>query len=345
MGNFLTKTSMRPMGIKKETTFNVNAIPDFTDVGDPKCNLIYVNDGNAPNPTVNNIDFAIDKSLNSIGEPSPEDAKNGRSNWSMSFGGSIKTNHFGFLEQLFRQNATYDVDKMVYNLQPWCATSSYTMWIPAGCEAEENGFFLTGVRPKLLAKNVQEGTYTCEIVAATNHQTPIVTEMPVRANGDYYEDQILANNFNMNTGKFTLSTVAQMTETLVETITYEYTDNAGFYDADGVEEFYEVLSRVTETTYSSAYAKQVTANNQTYTYWRESTNNTNKTGLGYSMLAGVGNTQTCSFQGILSDKDMDPTADIWSFSGTFTTTSSITDTSQDNTLEIVDDLGDISAIF
>jgi hypothetical protein len=344
MGNSVSKTMQRWMGIKEETVFNVNEIPDFLDVGEPKCNIIFANDSNVPKPTVNNLDFSIDKTLNGVAEPSPEDVKNGRSNWNFTFGGSVKTNHFGFVEQMFRQEGTYVVDKMIYKFQPICATKSYTMWVPAGCASEEVGYFLTGVRPLTLTKNILEGTYTCEVVVATNHQDPTVNEMPVLANGDYYEDQILANNFSMNTGKFTLVTVPQKTQALEETITYEYADDVGFY-LDGVEIDYQVINRTIETSYTSTYGKAATANNQTYTYWRESLTNTNKTDLGYEMLAGVGNTQTASFQAILSEKDLDTTGDLWNFTGKFTTTKSLGDATKDHTLEIVDDLGDISLIF
>lgn len=345
MSNFINKLSMRWLGVKEEATFNVNPIPDFTDVGDPKCNIIYTNDGSPAKPTVNNLDFEIMKTLNGEAEPSPEDTKNGRSNWTLAWGGDVKTEHFGFVEQMFRQDANYDVDKMVYKFAPICATNSYTIWVPAGCSAEEVGFFMTGCRPLTLTKNVLEGTYTVEMTCAVNNQDPTATEMPVYANGDYYEADTLANNYPQNTGKFLLSSVEQMTQALEETITYTYEDNTGFFDSNGIEISYLVSARTIETTYTSTYAKTSLANNKTYDYWRTSLLNTNLTGLGYLMFAGALNTQTASFQGILSEKDLDTSGDSWQFSGKFTVTKSLEDATKDYQLEIVDSLGDITTIF
>lgn len=342
-GNFINKLAMKWMGVKQETTFNVAAITDFSGI--EQCNIIYTNDGNPAKPTVNNTDFEIVKTLNGSAEPSPEDVKNGRSNWSLLFGGDVKTEHFGFVEQMFRQDATYDVDKMVYKFQPICATNSYTIWVPAGCTAEENGFFMTGCRPVTLTKNVLEGTYTCEIVAAVNHQNPTALEMPSYEDSNYYKATTLANNFPQNTGKLTLSTVEQMTQALEETITYEYSDDVGFYNSEGVETTFQVMNRTIETSFTSTYAKSVLANNQSYTYWRSSLLNTNLTDLGYIMIAGAANTQTAAFQAILSEKDLDTTGDSWQFAGKFTITKSLEDATKDYALDIVDSLNDITLIF
>ena len=338
------------LGIKKETSFGVNPIPDFTDVGDPTCNPLIVNQDGSFDVTINDLDNAESKSLNGQFSIQAGDIVSGRFNYTLTMTGNILKNGMGFVIAPFFQSRSFSTN-MIYKFETTsftCPQESYTIYIPIGCAVNAvgaNGAILTGCKPISLSLNGTDMTWTATFETATYDNQPSgVTALPVYDNNDYNLGGLTNDKFAMmrkKAAKLTLSSTELETTAVNLDITYTLADNDGFYDSTGVQTGFRVLGIKPMVSYSTIYDTADTATNKSAAWLASHKDKTTISDLGVNYVDNVDNSIVAEFDGVkMNTKPNNPGADLMTFDTEF---HPIGDPATTLLLTVDDEYGDITS--
>ncbi len=314
------------LGIKKESTFGTNPIPDFTD-GTPTCNPLIVSQDGSFDVTINDLDNAESKSLNGQFSIQEGDIVSGRFNYTLTMTGNILKNGMGFVLAPFFQNRTFSTN-MIYKYETTsftCPTESYTIYIPIGCAVNAvggNGAILTGCKPISLDLNGDDMTWTATFEAATYDNTPSgATELPVYDNGDYNLGGLTLDKFAMMSksgAKLTLSSTELETTSVNLNVEYTLADNKGYYNSEGVQTGFRVLGIKPMTAYSVIYDTTDTATNKSLSWLSSHKDKTTISDLGVNYVDNVNNSIKATFDAVkMNSKPNNPGADLMTFDTEF----------------------------
>ena len=338
------------VGIMQEATYKVNPIPDFTDVGEPKCNPILTNEDNAPNWTVNKPDDAQSKTLNARGMYSVTDNSSGRRDYTLTMGGFIKNSGFGYVLQCFNQVASFNATDMIYKVEEEgdvCMRNSYHIYVPRDCSPSRTAVILGGWTPMTLTIDLKAQTWVAEFNCATRNEEPTSVQIP--AAGDYRDiDTLDKTNYDINFGVLTIGGVNQ-TQTSALTITYtmNHVDNVGMFSQDGTRNNFLIVSKMVDIDFTLAYNDNKTDTaNQSKTFWINASNKTTVSQFGVSAVSDANSSLTVDCYGAMTGEVLDtPGSDLWSFTGKIVVEQDKEDAAKDYTITHKDALGDITANF
>ena len=335
------------LAVLQETTYKTNPVTDFS-VASTFANPIFSNEDNSPSATVNKLDEKVEKTLNSRHLASLTDNKSGRTDYTLTFGGNIKNDAFGYILQMFNQVAAVDGGDMVYKLEEAgdvSRTNSYHIYVPRSCSATEKAFICGGCVPSTLTIDHKTQIYTVEMNCATKNEEPTAIQIPGEAN---YRDvaTIDQSNYPENFGQLIIDGDIQETSSLTQTITYTMADNLGLYGTDGKKTGFVITNLACEISFTLPYSDTVETNNKSKTYWLGYDGEAQTDSFGINNVSDANSSFILECFGALTGVVRDtPGTDLWSFSGKILVQQNKEDSTTDYSITHKDQLGDITANF
>lgn len=312
-------------GIKKEASFNVNAIPDFTDVAEPKCNPVFFNEDASFGLTINDLDNGTSKTLNGMNALKAGDFNSGRFTYDLTFGGDLQDNAMGFLIETAVIHSVYNVDTMEYRIDTTdkaCNTDSYSFYIPFGCAVNKvasDGFVFTGCRPLSFKITGDGKTYEVTFRCASFIDAPATTQLPVWEDGHYYTNGLTFADMKKTPVKLELegTEIDSTTQCDLE-INYEYDENKGFFNSEGVETSFKHKPIVSKVMFAGNYDTTPSASNNTALLLANHKDRSKVDNLKMNVIDDSTHSIITEFSAVVSDHSLaTPGADISSLSATY----------------------------
>lgn len=334
------------VGILQEPTYKTNPVADFS-VAETYCNPLFTSETDGPNAGINNPSEGVVKTLNTRDLAELTDNVNGRKDYTLTMGGSLKNGGLGYVLQCFNQAVTFSTD-MIYQLEvtdKTCKQNSYHIYVPRQCNTARTAMILGGCVPQVLTIDFKAQTWNATFNCATKNESPAANEIPSDVN---YRDiaTIDKSNYDLDFGQLVIDGDTQETTTLTLTITYLIADIAGHYGADGKRTGFLNNLVSTEIGFSLPYSDTIETDNKSKTYWLGADGEPQIGSFGITSTSDVNNSINVdcwgSMMGIVRET---PGDSFWAFTGTITVQQDKIDSAKDYKIIHKDDLDDITANF
>lgn len=181
MGYIYTGGTLRPIGIKQESTFKTNPIATFD--GSSKCNKIAVDAaGGSAVEVVSELTTV--KSANGGFFADSTDIAKGNKYFRTTLKGQLRKGYMGYIIGTFFQKRSYvsTNNQFSYGKVGECQPLTSAIYMHNECNSTISGEIMTGCIPEKLTLAVSAGTFDASFISAVKTASTTETDFPREAN-------------------------------------------------------------------------------------------------------------------------------------------------------------------